>query len=168
MGNLQDSCCSITAIQNKLKSLFENSLTVPIEPSYVNPSDSSMHIQISKELEQNLILRQLEIGYRGTSNPMGKKEKPTRAKEDIFNIYQCRKLPLGSGHFGTVKRAQLKNSPVPRDFAIKTVERKGQARADVDVFLRELEYLKYFDHPNIVRFHEVYEDENNYHLVLEY
>jgi calcium-dependent protein kinase len=38
----------------------------------------------------------------------------------------------------------------------------------VDVFLRELEYLKYFDHPNIVRFHEVYEDENKFHLVLEY
>lgn len=99
---------------------------------------------------------------------MGKSEKPTRAKEDILSIYQTRKCLLGSGHFGTVKRAQLKNSVPPRDFAIKSVDRKGQARADVDVFLRELEYLKYFDHPNIVRFHEVYEDENKFHLVLEY
>jgi calcium-dependent protein kinase len=51
---------------------------------------------------------------------------------------------------------------------LKSYNLKGQARADVDVFLRELEYLKYFDHPNIVRFHEVYEDENKFHLVLEY
>ena len=51
---------------------------------------------------------------------------------------------------------------------IKIAERNVNDRSDLDVFLRELEYLKAFDHPNIVKFHEVYQDETKYYLVMEY
>lgn len=87
---------------------------------------------------------------------------PCRAKEDVYKVYQF-KGKLGSGEFGEVFLAQL-HSDQNRKFAIKVIDR----RKDVEyttLFLNEIEMLKEVDHPNIIKFFEVYESETRYFLV---
>ena len=54
-----------------------------------------------------------------------------------------------------------------KKFAIKSIKKKKQC-AQLSMFLREIELMKSFDHPNIVNFYEVYEDKKELHLVMEY
>ncbi len=79
---------------------------------------------------------------------------------------------IGNGSFGTVRLATLrleknKSLDESRKFAIKTVPR--QKVKDKDHLLkRELEILKTLDHPNIVKFYEIYCDDMYFHYVMEY
>ena len=44
-----------------------------------------------------------------------------------------------------------------------------QEEKDSDFFLEnEFEILKQVDHPNIIKFYEIYVDEQSYHLVTEF
>ena len=36
------------------------------------------------------------------------------------------------------------------------------------MFIQELKILQQIDHPNIIKFYEVYEEEHQFHLVMEY
>lgn len=92
--------------------------------------------------------------------------KPTRSKEDITKIYKFDKKILGEGAFGKVSKAYLKRDK-SRIFAVKTMKKNSQY-IDLSIFLKEVELLKIFDHPHIIKFHEVYEDSKKFYLVLEY
>jgi serine/threonine protein kinase len=91
-------------------------------------------------------------------------EMPCRSHENIKNLYIMEKS-IGEGTFGVVRKARLKNDK-NRLFAIKTINKKAKP-TDINLFLKELEFMKVFDHPNIVKFYEVYEDSKDIHLVLE-
>ena len=75
---------------------------------------------------------------------------------------------LGSGAYGSVRVASHKGSNLPR--AIKTIQKKSISddMRDQSKFFKEIDILRKTDHPNIVKLYEFYEDEENYHLVLEY
>ena len=168
MGKTISSICCPNKEQdpeicNNMNSIEKKKLKI----SEMNES-SRVHIAIANELKQTLFLRTLDIKFKGSTLPMGNYEEPTRAREDIHLRYNFGKVDIGGGHFGIVKKARLKGDNHNKCFAIKIAERNVNDRSDLDVFLRELEYLKAFDHPNIVKFHEVYQDETKYYLVMEY
>lgn len=73
---------------------------------------------------------------------------------------------LGRGHYGTVRLAvsESKGSTV---VAVKTIA-KSKINKSLKLIHRELELLKELDHPNIVKFYENYQDNEHFHIVMEY
>jgi len=104
------------------------------------------------------------IGNRNTG------ERPCRSKEDIFNLYEyIDGESTGEGSFGSVFHARLKSDP-EKQFAIKVIDLiKQRANQNlISMFLKEIELLKTVDHPNIIKFHEVYDNNSKYYLVTEF
>lgn len=85
---------------------------------------------------------------------------PSRALGKHYRIEQH----LGSGGFGAVYRAT--HLLTKEDRAIKQVE-KSDVQDDMKCVYTELEALARLDHPNIVKFHEFFEDANMLYLVTE-
>ena len=75
---------------------------------------------------------------------------------------------LGSGAFGSVRLAVHRATGQKR--AVKTIKKSkiSEDMREKSQFFNEVDILRQTDHPNIVRLYEFYEDEENYHLVLEY
>jgi len=90
---------------------------------------------------------------------------PTRSTEDIRLIYSIVNKAEASGAFGSVSKGFLKIMEDDRIFAIKKIERNPE---DDLCVMDEIEILKTLDHPNVIRFYEVYEDAQFFYLVLEY
>lgn len=72
---------------------------------------------------------------------------------------------LGYGRFGIVRLAQKKSFEHKR-FAVKSISRSQTASQELSN--SEFEILKSVDHPNIIKFYEMYTDDKNYHLVTEF
>lgn len=89
-----------------------------------------------------------------------------RSGEDITKVYRFGQL-TGCGGFAKVLLAQPLLPEVSDHLSVvKTVHKSDRL---VDSFaMREAELLRQLDHPNIVKFQEVYEDPESFHLVLEY
>ena len=94
------------------------------------------------------------------------KEETTTSVSDIRKVYKFQTKILGSGKFGTVRLASF-ISNIAHKYAVKTIF-KEKIKKDVEILHRELEILKTLDHPNIVKFYEVYQDEKFFHLVMEH
>ena len=69
---------------------------------------------------------------------------------------------MGRGHFGTVKRAESKDPHDNNGYAIKSIM-KSKIESRIDLLERELELLIAVNHPNIIKFYEVYEDPQYIH-----
>jgi calcium-dependent protein kinase len=54
-----------------------------------------------------------------------------------------------------------------KKYAIKIITRQNIAN-NMHMFLRELEIIKSLDHPNIIKFYEVYHDQLYFYIVMEY
>ena len=74
---------------------------------------------------------------------------------------------LGQGTYGVVRLATDKlNSSIK--YAIKSMSKERVSNRTIYLLKREIEALMHTDHPNIIKLYEVYEDEEYYHLVMEY
>ena len=83
--------------------------------------------------------------------------------ESIYSSYKFLKV-IGYGQFGTVRKAIKTTSN--KQYAIKSIS-KAKAERKFNILKRELEILSIIDHPNIIKLHEIYEDEKYLHLVLD-
>jgi len=83
------------------------------------------------------------------------------AQTQLSDVYVMGKK-LASGAFGTVYEARHKLLQEKR--AIKQV-----AKEDIDTtdFIRECAFMNELDHPNVLKVHELFEDEENYYCVME-
>jgi len=91
---------------------------------------------------------------------------PSASLEDIQSIYDFDSAKIGEGHYGSVRKAWLKYDK-SRIFAVKTLN-KEKMSAEFHLLKRELEILRVVDHPNIIKFHECYQDEKYFHFVMEF
>ncbi|CAL1138683.1 unnamed protein product, partial [Cladocopium goreaui] len=87
--------------------------------------------------------------------------KPEKSREDIRDKYELGKV-LGSGSFGQVREASLKEFP-DKVRAVKIIERDDDAEhggewSNSAMFRQEVALLQNLKHDNIVRFWDVYED----------
>ena len=65
-----------------------------------------------------------------------------------------------------VKRAEHKKSG--REVAVKIVKKKELSLKDIELLKREIEVLKICQHPNIIRFYDVFENSDFIYIVMEY
>jgi calcium-dependent protein kinase len=88
----------------------------------------------------------------------------TRSKERIHDRYVFGRQ-LGRGGFGNVYKGVSRTKP-KREVVIKSIRRVNE---DSDILvMKEIEIMKALDHPNIVSLKEVYEDSQQFHLVMDY
>ena len=108
----------------------------------------------------------LELPPKSTKIIDPNDEQTTTSYCDITKVYKLDSKLIGNGHFGVVRLGTL-ISDSSKKFAIKTID-KHKIKKELHLLKRELEILKTLDHPNIVKFYETYQDENYFHLVMEY
>mmetsp|Transcript_5953 Transcript_5953/g.10696 ORF Transcript_5953/g.10696 Transcript_5953/m.10696 type:complete len:620 (+) Transcript_5953:104-1963(+) len=81
----------------------------------------------------------------------------------VEDFYSLEKEKLGEGGFGSVRKARDKR--LDKKVAVKSIRKKGVE--NIQKLLEEMEIMRLLDHPNIVRFHETFQDRRSLHLVLE-
>lgn len=69
------------------------------------------------------------------------------------------------GSFGKVILATHKATGIVR--AMKTINKKFVHNNDEEKFFAEVNTLRDLDHPNILKLYELYQDEQNYYLIME-
>jgi len=71
---------------------------------------------------------------------------------------------LGKGGFSVVYKCT--KTVDGEDFAVKVIEKEA-LKEDIKLLQREVDIMKKVDHPNILRLHEIYEDEQRVFIVME-
>jgi myosin-light-chain kinase len=94
------------------------------------------------------------------------KDAPQANQEDIRDKYELGAV-LGSGSFGQVREAKLKDGEGIR--AVKMIEPdKGDGEwSNQAIFVREVALLQQLNHENIIRFYDFYEDIHFLYVVME-
>jgi calcium/calmodulin-dependent protein kinase I len=94
--------------------------------------------------------------------------------EDIASIYRFEEK-LGEGSFAIVKRGILlqagRNSvhgrPIPETIAIKTIDKKTVPDKDLPLLKDEVDIMYRINHPNCVAMYEMFDNDQELHLILE-
>lgn len=86
--------------------------------------------------------------------------------KDIRSVYKFKDV-IGGGHFGTVRLAYKKNIEPKKLYAIKSISKKNITEKDLEEMIKEVDIISSLDHPNIIKFHETYNDEYYFHIVME-
>lgn len=86
----------------------------------------------------------------------------TTAIEDEYEMKQI----LGEGSFGQVKLVVHKKTKMER--AVKIIKKNEVKKEDKKQMMMEVAILKSLDHPNIIKIFDMYEDDTNIYLVIEY
>ena len=81
---------------------------------------------------------------------------------DFYELHES----LGKGKYGLVKRGVHKKSQ--KEVAVKIVKKKELSLKDIELLKREIEVLKICQHPNIIRFFDVFENADFIYIVMEY
>ena len=77
------------------------------------------------------------------------------------------KKTIGEGTFGKVKLAVHKLTQ--EQVAIKILEKsKIKSKNDLERIEKEIKYMKKLNHPNIVKIYEIFENDDNYYISMEY
>ena len=84
----------------------------------------------------------------------------------LTNIYSIEPKVLGAGAFGKVFLGHNRRS-TEHQVAVKVIS-KVRFESELDFIRQEVKILRSLDHPNIVKYHETYEDSKYLYLVMEY
>ncbi len=91
-----------------------------------------------------------------------RKREPIRTTIGRFQMLE----EVGKGHYGTVWRAR--DTRLERIVAIKIPRKDDLSTHTRHMFLREANAAATLNHPNVVRVHEVFEDEGQIYIVSEF
>jgi len=84
----------------------------------------------------------------------------------VADYYNVSKKVLGKGKFGIVKLATHLKSK--KEVAIKMVSKTEMSPDDLELQRNEIEILKVCQHPSIIRLLDIFENETDIYLVMEY
>lgn len=89
------------------------------------------------------------------------------ALDEIKKYYEVDSATLGKGAFGKVFKAR---SLTDKNFqvAIKVLDKSNMSSRQIKGIGSEVQILNQLDHPNIVKYYEVFEDKKSLYLVMEY
>ncbi len=82
----------------------------------------------------------------------------------MYDFYEL-KENLGKGKYGLVKQAVHKRTG--RECAVKIIKKKELSLKDFELLKREIEVLKVCQHPSIIRFYDVFENQDYIYIVME-
>jgi serine/threonine protein kinase len=74
---------------------------------------------------------------------------------------------LGTGSYSVVKMGTSVSDPTIK-VAVKILSRAKMKAEDEAGILREVDIMRSLDHPNIVKMHDFFHDENYFYVVMEY
>ena len=83
-------------------------------------------------------------------------------KGEISKEYKINHKSMGTGSFGTVKKAIHLSTGQER--AIKIIKKEEQ---DEDKFFLEVDILSKLSHPNIMQIYEFFDDNKNFYIISE-
>jgi len=83
---------------------------------------------------------------------------------NLLDFYDLKET-LGKGKYGVVKKAFHKHTE--KECAVKLVKKKDLSIKDMELLRREIEVLKVCQHPNIIRFFDVFENQDYIYIVME-
>ena len=86
----------------------------------------------------------------------------TKGFQDVYRVGNR----LGAGAFAEVRRCEHKVTGQIR--AVKIYRKEKLTQAELQELISEAEILRHFDHPNIVRIYEMFEDVKRYYIVMEH
>jgi len=100
------------------------------------------------------------------SNPPGQKEEMLDGThtEPIENYYTLGK-EIGRGGFSVVVEGTSKKTG--EKFAIKCIKKTMVEGEDIKLLRREVQIMKKVNHPNVLKLYEVFEDDEEFFLVME-
>ena len=84
---------------------------------------------------------------------------------NLLDIYDV-KEKLGNGKFGLVKLGINKHTK--EKVAIKIMNKKKMDSSDIELMRTEIEILKIFQHPNIIRLYDIFENIDYIYIIMEY
>ena len=84
----------------------------------------------------------------------------------MADYYDVSKKVLGKGKFGIVKLAKHKKTG--KEVAIKMVVKTEMSPEDLELQRNEIEIFKVCQHPSIIRLLDIFENETEIYLVMEY
>ncbi|CAI2367388.1 unnamed protein product [Moneuplotes crassus] len=88
----------------------------------------------------------------------------TGSFKQIREKYTIHPKLMGTGTYGKV----FLGSTAATKVAIKTLSKKNLTEGEIALIKDEIKILQSLDHPNIIRYHETYENEKFFYLVMEY
>ena len=84
----------------------------------------------------------------------------------VLDNYRFEKS-IGQGTFGKVKLALF--VPTNKKYAVKILNKTQiQLKKEVHLVKRELDIIPKFNHPNVIHVKCMFEDENNYYIIMDY
>lgn len=114
--------------------------------------------------------KNLKRGYSNLSAKRGVKSARGSVyqvnNEDVTQVYNVQEK-LGTGYFGTVKLVTPKIDP-NKKYAVKSIDKTKLSAQKIKNLSREIEGLASLDHPNIIKYYEIYDDDQYFHIVMEY
>ena len=146
-------------------------------------SKTQLKVQIKNKLELEIdseenIKNKPQSDNKLTLKNLGVKEKEEKEKDkkniqmtfgslnfDIRKNYVFKEM-IGGGRYGKVRVACKKKCP-ERLYAIKSINKKKLSKKEFSNLTKEVEILSSLDHPNIIKFHETYQDELYFHIVTD-
>jgi len=87
--------------------------------------------------------------------------------KQIGDDYEVVAKVLGSGYSGVVRMATLKNGKSTEKFAVKAFKMSSVAGEKKTQLLAEVEIFLCMDHPHVTRLYDVFDSEDQLHLVME-
>lgn len=85
-------------------------------------------------------------------------------RDGQFSQYYEGKLILGRGSFGRV--VECEDRITKQRYAVKIIARRSvRSEISLETFIKEVEVLKELDHPNIMKTHEYFKDDEYFYLV---
>ena len=74
---------------------------------------------------------------------------------------------IGEGAYSSVRR--IKHRATGEKRAVKTIHKKTlKTEEEKNMAFNEVAVLRSLDHPNVIKLHEYYQDEQNYYIIMEY
>ena len=89
------------------------------------------------------------------------------ASTALRRTYRPTNVSLGEGSFGAVYLFESRSDPLQK-YAVKIVIKSHIDPVALRVARQEVAILALFDHPNIVKYVESYEDNRYMYIVMEY
>ena len=112
--------------------------------------------------DQDIVIKEEEIKLRSVQVKWNQfiKMKKKKFADDYFVLKE-----IGKGGFGSVYKVLTKNGKYFK--AAKRISKKSFKEEELEALLNEMGIMMSLDHPNIIRLHEVYDQENCYVMVME-
>ena len=127
-----------------------------------NPTENN-----SQELEQKLINIQENASHSSPASPKNKNNQEKKiSNKKIIGDYLIKET-IGKGTFSRVKLGiHMKTG---KKVAIKILDKsKIVEKEDLERIIREMEILSEMSHPNIIKVYQIFENSQNYYIIMEY